>query len=210
VVAVLIAVVSMVSAGVIWRASMAQSNATGADRAGLITTVQYEAAYANTVSKLYGEAHYATQHARYQARAAALQALGDAAARNEAEWVKQFVVTNLANLSPLTADPAYRTAEGGLDLDARMTDLRAADADLRDLDPQQDFNAADRSYRESQVLVSTVIVFAVALFFLTLAQITRHKIRLALAAIGGAVFLIGLSAVLITEMCFVLFPLIAA
>lgn len=203
VVAVLIAVVSVVSAGVIWRASIAESSATSADRQGLITTVKYEAVYAENVSTLYEEARYAAHHARYQARVTALQAQGDAAARTEAEWVRQIVIT-LSSFTPLTTDPAYRTAGGGLDLDARLEDLRAADADLRDLDPQQEFDAADRFYTEAQVLVSTVTLFAVALFFLTLAEITRHKIRLGLAAVGAVVFLAGLSVVLVAELYFLL------
>nr|HID15119.1 hypothetical protein [Anaerolineae bacterium] len=74
------------------------SSATAVDRQGLITTVKYEAAYAHTVSTLYEEARYAVQHARYQARVAALQALGDAAARSEAEWVRQIVISRNSTL----------------------------------------------------------------------------------------------------------------
>jgi hypothetical protein len=201
IVAVLIAVVSVASAGVIWRASLAGSSASSADRQGLIATVKYEAAYAQTVSTLYEEARYASQHARYQARVDMLEALDDDAAHSEAEWVKQIVV-NLGSFTLLATDPTYRTADGGLDLDARLGDLRAADADLRDLDPQQDFAAADRYYSESQLLVSAVIVFAVALFFLTLAEITRHRVRVALAVAGVVVFLIGLGGVLVAEAYF--------
>lgn len=207
IVAVLIAVVSMISAGVIWRASLAGSSATTADRRGLIATVKYEAAYAQTVSTLYEEARYASQHARYQARVDALAALDDDAAHSEAEWVKQIVV-NLGSFTLLATDPTYRTADGELDLDARLDDLRAADADLRDLDPQQDFAAADRYYRESQLLVSAVIVFAVALFFLTLAEITRHRARVALAVAGAVVFLVGLGGVLVAEAYFAISRLV--
>ncbi len=209
IVAILIAVVSVISAGVIWRASMAGSNASDADRRGLVTTVQYEASYAQTVSTLYQEARYATQHARYQARVATLQAQDSKAAHTEAEWVNEILIS-MALFTPLTTDPAYRTSDGGLDLDKRLADLRDADADLRDLGPQQKFDAADQFHTEAQVLLSIVIIFAVALFFLTLAEITRHKIRFGLAAVGIAIFLLALGGLLVTELYFVLPRLIAA
>jgi hypothetical protein len=198
IVAILIAVVSVVTAGVIWRASLAGSNASTADRRGLVTTVQYEAAYAETVSMLYEEAHYAAQFDYYQARVEALQAQGDPAARSEAGWVSQ-IVDSLASFTPLTTDPAYRTADGRLNLDARLATMRAADASLDEFNPQQHFTAADWFYFESELLISAVIIFAVALFFLTLAEITRRRIRIGLAVVGVLVFLFGLGGVVVAE-----------
>jgi len=209
IVAILIALVSIISAVVVWRASMAGSNASDAERLGLVTTVQYEAAYAQTVLMLYQETHYATQHARYKARVDALQAQEGTGARTEAEWVTQIMV-NLALFTPLTTDPDYQTSGGGLDLDKRLEDIRDADADLRNIDPQQAFADADQYYAKAQVLISFVIVFAVALFFLTLAEITQHRIRIGLAAIGTVIFLIGLGGALITELYFVISRLITA
>jgi hypothetical protein len=191
IVAILIAVVSVASAGVIWRASMAVSSAAAADRHGLVDTVQYEAAFAQNVSMLYQEARYAGQHDSYRARVETLRGSDLPGARSEAEWVDQ-IAGGLALFTPLAGDPAYRTQDGRLDLERRLDDLRAADADLRDLDPQAEFAAADELYVESQVLVSTVIVFAVALFFLTLAEMTRSRARVGLAITGGAMFVLGL------------------
>ncbi len=198
VVAVFIAVVSVVSAGVIWRASLAGSSASTADRRGLVTTVQYEAAYAETVSMLYQEAHYVAQFDLYRARVAALQAQGDPAAQSEAGWVSQ-IVDSLASFTPLTPDPAYRTADGRLNLDARLATMRAADASLGEFNPQQHFTAADWFYFESELLISAVIIFAVARFFLTLAEITRHRVRIGLAVVGVLVFLLGLGGVIVAE-----------
>jgi hypothetical protein len=207
-VAILIALVSVISAVVVWRASMAAGSGSAVDHRGLVDTVKYEAACAQTVAMLYQEADYVTQHALYQARVDTLQAQDSAAASTEAEWVSQIVV-NLALFTPMTTDSDYQTAGGGVDLDKRLDDIRAADPDLRDMDPQQQFTDADQYYTEAQVLISFVIVFAVALFFLTLAEITRHKIRVGLAAIGTVIFLIGLSGVVIAEAYFVVSRLIA-
>ncbi len=203
VVAILIAVVSVVSAGVVWRASLAGSSAATADRQGLVTTVTYEAAYAQTVSRLYEEARYAAQFAFYQARLKALKAQGDPAARSEAGWVSQ-IVDGLAAFTPLTTDPAYRTADGRPNLDARLADLRTADAALRDLDPQQHFATADWLYFESEALTSAIVIFAVALLFLTLAEITRRRIRVGFGIVGVLVFLLGLGGVLIAEIYVIL------
>ena len=208
-VAILIALVSVISAAVVWRASMVSGSGSAADHRGLVDTVKYEAAYAQIVSMLYQEADYVTQYALYEARVDALQAQDSSAARTEAEWVSQIVI-NLALFTPMTTDSEYQSSGGGVDLDKRLDDIRAADPDLRDLDPQQQFTDADQYYTEAQVLISFVIVFAVALLFLTLAEITRHKIRIGLAAIGTVIFLIGLSGVVIAEAYFVVSRLIAA
>jgi hypothetical protein len=208
IVAILIAVVSVISAAVIWRASMAGSSASTADRQGMIDEIQYQAAYAQTVARLYEEARYASQHDSYQARVTALEDLDGAAAQKEAEWINQVVI-NLALFTPLATEAKYRTSSGGLDLAARLDDIRAADADLRDLNPQQSFDAADQYYIEAQVLIAAVIVFAVALFFLTLAEITSHKLRFGLALAGVVIFLIGLGGALIGELYFMLSRLIA-
>lgn len=208
IVAILIAIVSVISAAVIWRASIAGSSASTADREGLIAEIQYQAAYAQTVARLYEEARYASQHDSYRARVTALEDVDGAAAQKEAEWINQVVI-NLALFTPLATEAKYRTSNGRLDLDARLDDLREADADLRDLNSQQSFDAADQYYTEAQVLVAAVIVFAVSLFFLTLAEITRHKLRFGLAIAGVVAFLIGLGGALIGELYFVLSRLIA-
>jgi len=209
IVAILIAIVSVVSAGVAWRASMAGSSGSSVDREGLDTTMRYEAAYALTVSALHQEARYAAQYTRYQARVDALESQDGPAARSEAEGVREIVEV-LALFTPLATDSDYHTSDGRLDLDRRLDDLRAADADLRDLDPQQEFDTADQFYTETLALVSIVVLFALSLFFLTLAEITRHKLRLGLAAVGVVIFIVGLGGVLVTELYFVLSRLVAA
>ncbi|MBN1954226.1 MAG: hypothetical protein JW900_04155 [Anaerolineae bacterium] len=206
VVAVLIAIVSIVSAAVVWRAAMAEGSAAAADRQGIITTIKYEAAYAENVRMLYQEAQYAAQHLKYQVRATTLRASDDTGARGEAQWVEQIVV-GLSGFTPLTTDSAYHNADGSLDLESRLADLRAADADLRDLDAQQDFDQADRCYAESQLLVAAVSIFAASLFFLTLAEITRRRIRILLAIAGAGFVGLGLLAVAGIEAYFLVFRL---
>ncbi len=152
---------------------------------------------------LYQEARYATQYTRYQARIAALQEYQDAASQIEARWIQQIVI-GLSSFTPMVTDPSYRTSDGGLDLEARLEDMWAADPDLRDLDPQGDFSAANQYYIEAQLLAGMVIPLIVSIAFLTLAEIVRSRARIILALVGAALFLLGLAGALITELYFVL------
>ncbi|TET54657.1 MAG: hypothetical protein E3J64_01600 [Anaerolineales bacterium] len=198
-VAILIAIVSMVSAGVVWRAAIAESNATTSERGGLIDSVKREAALATDVSTLLWEARYAAAHTLYAARLTVLEGEDDVGARREAEGLA-LIAESLAEFTPLATDEEYRTAAGGLDLDARLSDLRDLNPDLRDLDPDEQFGEADRYHLESRLLLAVVVVFAVSLFFLTLAEIvvTRH-IRYVLAALGSLMFLAGLVGIVAAE-----------
>ena len=194
-VAVLIAVVSMASAGVVWRAAIAESSATTSEREGVIEAVKREAALAADVSTLLWEARYAADHTLYLARLGVLEGDEDAAAVTEAEGLA-VIADSLAGFTPLATDQSYRTADGGLDLDARLADLRDLNPDLRDLDPSSHFSEADRHHLESRMLLSVVVVFAVSLFFLTLAEITPHRARYVLAAVGCLAFLAGVAGVI--------------
>jgi hypothetical protein len=199
VVAVAIALVSMASVGVVWRATIAQSSATTLEREGVIEAVKREAALGADISTLLWETRHAADHALYSARLGVLEGDDDSAAIAEAEGLA-LIVDALADFTPLATDPAYRTADGGFDLDARLADLRDLNPDLRDLDPSAQFDEADRYHLESRLLLSVVVVFSVSLFFLTLAEITVRRVRYLLASVGGLVFLLGAGGAVAAEL----------
>ncbi len=202
-VAILIAAVSMASAGVVWRAAIAESRATTSEREGMIAAVKREAAMAADVSTLLWEARYAADHALYLARLSVLEGDEDVGADAEAEGLA-VIVDSLAGFTPLSTDESYRTSDGGFDLDARLDDLRGLNPDLQDVEPGKYFSEADRYHLESRLLLSAVVVFAISLFFLTLAEITPHRARYVLAAAGGLIFLGGLAGVIAAELYCVL------
>lgn len=194
-VAILIAIASMASAGVVWRATIAESSATTSERAGVIEVVKREALLASDVTTLMWEADQAADYMLYLAQYNVLTGIDDSAAAKEAEGVA-VMVDSLAGISPLATDESYQTADGGLDLDARLADIRAANVDLRDLDPSEYFAEADRYHLESRLLLTTVVVFAISLFFLTIAEITQRRARYVLALVGAGIFLIGVVGVI--------------
>jgi hypothetical protein len=217
IIAVAIALVTVTAAVVVWRASIVLSNASDADREGIINTTKAEAALAEDVRFLYQEAVYAVKYDLYQVQidylqgqAPRLKSAGDAAgglaAEAEARWLGE-AAKGLKDFSPLTKNDRYRTTSGAFNLEKRLDDLRAENKDLRDLSPDSDFHRADRLYNEAELLIVTVSVLSVSLFFYTLAQITRRRIRVLFALGGLGVFLIALLAVASVE---VYFNLIAA
>ena len=193
---VLIAVVTVLTAVVVWRASRLSGEATDADRHGMINTLKASAAKAENLAYLYQqEADLAQSHVLFEAqinylrgRAGEFAASADGAAvaailNSEADALLLIDQGTVASV-PLAADAKYRRADGTFDLDTRLQDLAAENPDLAALDPGQDFAKADRLDRKALYLALTVIVFAAALFLLTLAQITRRRTRRLYLAVG--------------------------
>ena len=193
---VLIAIVSVLTAAVVWRASVASGAATDADRRGIISTLKSAAADAEDLAYLYQqEADLAQRHVLLQAqidylrrRASEFAATADGAGvaailNSEADALLMADQGTVAGV-PLVADTRYRRADGTLDLDMRLQDLAAENPDLAALDPGQDFAQADRLDDKALYLALTVIAFALALFALTLAQITKRRSRRLFLVLG--------------------------
>lgn len=77
------------------------------------------------------------------------------------------------------------------DRGAALANLLAQDLNYQELHPEQRAAAADTVQAKTLQLVGVGIVFALALFFLTLAQLSRAGRRGALTAVGALVILAG-------------------
>jgi len=186
---VLIAVVTVLTAAVVWRASVLNSQATGSNRQGIINTLKAAAAKAENLAYLYQQEADLAQthvllraqidylHARAEEWAASADGAAVAASLNsEADALLIADEGTVAN-TPLATDKEYLRDDNTFDFDARLEDLAAENPDLAALDPEEDFAQADRLDDKGLYLALTVIIFALALFALTLAQITKHWIR---------------------------------
>lgn len=194
--AILIAVVTTITAVMVWRASMLSSEATGAERAGLINTLKAEAARSENLAYLYQqEADLAQSHILLQAQINYLRSQANTFGAMEDGATSAAVLDAEATAlvladegtraaTPLIYNSQYRLEDGTFDLEARLEALTAEHPDLAALDPTADFERADRMNDQSLYLGLTVIVFAVALFALTLAEITKRPIRRVYLAIG--------------------------
>ena len=193
---VLIAVVTVLTAAVVWRVSVLSSEATGADRLGTINTLKAAAAKAENLAYLYQqEADLAQTHVLLRAqidylrrRADEFAASADGAAvaailNSEADALLMADQGTVA-ITPLVADKRYRREDNTFDLDVRLQDIAAENPDLAALEPGQDFAQADRLDDKALYLALTVIIFALALFALTLAQITKRRIRWLFLSVG--------------------------
>jgi hypothetical protein len=91
------------------------------------------------------------------------------------------------------ADKRYRLEDNTFDFDVRLEDIAAENPDLAALNPEQDFAQADRLDDTGLYLSLTVIIFALALFALTLAQITKHWARWLFLSVGVIITLAAVS-----------------
>jgi hypothetical protein len=215
---VLIGVVTVLTATVVWRASVSSDGANGADRQGIINTLKAAAAKAENLAYLYQqEADLAQSHVLLQAQIDYLHGRADEVAAGEKGSTEASILNSEADAlliadqgtvanTPLAANTKYRLEDGTFDLDARLEDIAAENPDLAALDPGQDFAQADKLDNKALGLALTVIIFALALFALTLAQITKSRIRLLFLA-GGVI--IAVAALLTTAGLELFFRLVA-
>jgi hypothetical protein len=204
---VLIAVVTVLTAAVVWRASVSSDGATGADRQGIINTLKAAAAKAENLAYLYQqEADLAQSHVLLQAQIDYLRGRADEIAAGEKGSAEAAILNSEADAlliadqgtvanTPLAANTRYRLEDGTFDFDARLRDIAAENPDLAALDPGQDFAQANRLDDKALFLALTVIIFALALFALTLAQITKSRIRLLFLGAGVIMTAVALLAV---------------
>ncbi len=193
-VAFAIFLVSITTALVMWRGSIVSSAGSDASRTGLIDALKKEASSSENIRTFYEEAQFGQQYAMTVAELDAMEQSGDAAAATQARQLRQFLMPSLQEIAPLTADPAYLKPDGSYDLDKRLADLNAQYPDLAKLNPQASFNVAGQYSAEQRWLMLDAILFAVALFWLTLAQISQKRLRWTTLGIGGIVYLIGIVA----------------
>lgn len=199
-----IAIVSITTAVVTWRASAVSSSASDLNRIGLIDALKREAAAGENIRKLYQEADFAQRYAAYAAELRVLENSADPVAQAEARQLKQLLLPGLAQVSPLATNPAYLKPDGTFNLDKRLADLNAENPDLAQLDPEKSFRRAEQYSSEQRWLTLNIVILVLALFWLTLAQITGKRLRLVTFTVGGLIYLIALIWLAGTELVFFL------
>lgn len=192
IIAVVIAIVSVSTAFAAWRASMVSSAAGDAIRQGLIDTVKRQAAYSEDWRRTYEEAGYAQTYAVTLAQVSAFENSSITAAQEQAAIMRQYLLPNLQLVAdPLTTDEKYQKADGTYDLDLRFQDLEASVPDISTLDPQASFTLADQYSSEQRWLTAGVVLLAVSLFWLALAEVSAKSSRLITFFVGIAIYLAG-------------------
>lgn len=217
VIAILIAIVTVIGAFLAWRASTVGGSAADADREGILSTVSRERVQTDNRTRLYNDLRIFTDYAQNREMALFLkQDAQELAEMGQTEQVESLL--READACEDLADSAYgfldypqyvkedSVGRKTYDAEGYMQASLAVEARTQDLNPDDDFQKANRLHLREQRLVGTIIILAVALLFLTLAQITQSFLRYVFATIGLSAFLAALVIGAVIEVAALLQP----
>lgn len=175
-IAVLIAAISIVAALTTWRAEVAGSSASEANRNGGTNALSFEGATVTFLAQAQGEQqkllHYLDVAAATKELAAQAAGATDPAVKADLTrrlQVEQRVVED----DQFTYPAEYVTATGTFDVDRRVTDLLRQNR-VED-ESAKEFRAADGLQKHRRTLVRLDILLVGALALCTLAQVSRRR-----------------------------------
>ncbi|MBE0669483.1 MAG: hypothetical protein IH588_02745 [Anaerolineales bacterium] len=194
-IAAMIALASITTALVTWRASMAGSQAGDAIRQGLIDAVKQQASTNE-------EGGYAQTYAATLAQIEAFEKSGVSTAEAQAKNLRQYLLPSLQLFSTnLTTDPKYLKSDGTYDLEQRFAELQAQSPNSS-LDPEASFKAADLYGAEQRWLTMDIVLLAISLFWLAFAELNTGRSRFFTLLIGVGLYLISLTWFGVVEIAF--------
>lgn len=193
-IAIMIAIASATTALVTWRASMVGSEAGNAIRQGLIDAVKKQAAANESWSQTYEEAGYAQVYAITLAQVEAFEESNDSTAQAQAKNLRMYLLPSLQLLSqPLGTDKKYLKSDGTYDLDLRFADLQAQTPNLASIDPEASFKLSEIYSAEQRWLTVDIILLAISLFWLALAEINVGRPRVIMMIVGLGIYFLSLA-----------------
>lgn len=191
---ILIAITTICGALTAWRANTASNTAEDADFAGLSALIQ--AQEAEIVNNLLVYEHYRafTSYTRYNALGDQVsEEFADADRERSEHW-------GVALGLEYTFFPTrYIKPDGSYNVQRELDELWAESNSLADLDSQAHFDQAQTFRDKDYYLTATLIVFAIAFFFFTVAQVVKNVLRFPLALLGVGALLLASLAVLFLE-----------
>ena len=204
-IAILIALVSLTMALAAWRTNVIGSSAADANRQGLSDALQKGAAQNEDWRRVYEEARYASQFAIETAAADAMDASKDKSLNAASRNLRQYLLPKLQLQSePLGTQEKYLRSDGTFDIEKRFADLEADSPDLLALDPAVSFARADQYFSEQRWLTVGILLLAISLFWLGLAEIQAGRGRGTNLTLGIGAYLVGLLFFLIVEAVFII------
>ena len=198
----MIAVVTVISALVAWRAALASQDSGEADFRGLVATVNAEEAW--VLSEIKVAEHYQAflSYTRYNELGNkiydALQA--EPVDASELEQQKSDSWGIAFGLQSLFFPSRYLLPDGTYDSQREMDELLADEQRARDTRAETHFEEGDNLRRKANLLVDMLILLGVSFWFFTLAQIIEHKAKILFAFAGGFLLAVGSFAALIIEL----------
>lgn len=188
VVAVLVAVVTVLGASAVCLAAVAVSSAGDMDFSGLDISIR--AQKAEIINHINAYEHYRafTDYLRYDELG---YQVDDVAEQNEAWGVAEAIRYEFFNSRYLSTDRLF------YDITRELNSEWAEDTQQEDLNPQPYFDEADTLRVISSSRAGMMIVFAVSFWFLTLAQATEKSIKYLWISLGVLFALSGIFGLLV-------------
>ncbi|MEP7133799.1 MAG: hypothetical protein ABI904_02585 [Chloroflexota bacterium] len=200
-IAVLIALVSLSTALAAWRTNVVGSNASDANRQGMIDAVKKGVGQNEDWRRVYEEAGYGRDFVVASAGADAMEASGDKSLKATAVNLRQYLLPNMQLLSdPLGTQKKYLKPDGTFDLEKRFADLEADAPDLAALDPAASFKLAEQYSSEQRWLTIGTVLLVISLFWFGMAELTKERARLINLLIGAGIYLVGVVFFFIVEL----------
>ena len=179
----MLAAIGLAAALIAWRTSVAAGAADGAAGAGL------DAARQRAASVIVGEGLTARSTEAY---------VDFERARRRAELLDEDGQASVAQLARMEATshwflvrPEYLGPDGAYQPDRQRAALLAADEQRIDIQPDPHFVTADLEQARIRNLLVAGILIALALPFLTIAEVSRGRLRIGTLTGGTAVFALG-------------------
>jgi hypothetical protein len=196
-VALLIAVVSIVGAVVAWRASEASGASTDADLAALRATVNLTET--RTVGALRAYSDYAGFVDYYEMRQfiKAVQA-NEGALDDDFDTIAD--AQDAMTLAGFTFTQGYLRRDGTYDVQRQLDEAIADAARRRDINAAPHIQDGEDARSKSDKLLLALTVLVVSLVFFTLIEAADTRLRYALLAVGVSLALVGSVGALLIEL----------
>ncbi len=193
VVAILIALITVTGALVAWRASVAADGAGDADNGGLRAMLNVEETRASNGVNGYEAYGAFVNYARYQR-------LGSLLEDDPALDAERADANDLALANQFLFDNKFLNRDGTYDLQRQLGELWADASRERDLNPEPQFQEADKLRARSNWLLAVVAFLAVGLVLLTLVEAVADRLQTVFTGLGAVILVAGIALALWIEL----------
>jgi hypothetical protein len=192
-VALLIAVVTVIGAVVAWRASVADDGAGDADFAGLRASLNAEETRALNAVNAYEHYGAYTTYWRYNALGNALADEIEAAPEEAVDVLdrQRAEAYDLADANQDLFPNRFLNRDGTYSVAREMGEAWADAAREKDLYPDPQYAEADQLRAKSNRLLGSITILGVALVALTLVETVGGRLKLLLVLLGTALAIAG-------------------
>lgn len=193
IVAILIAVATVIGAIVAWRSSVADDGAGDADFAGLRASVQAEETRALNYVNAYENYGAYANYRRYNDLGDLIAADQEAAPEEEADVLERQRADNhdLAISNQRLFPNKFLDRDGSYNVKRQIAEMWADAARQNDLNPDPQFAEAEKLRSKANMLLVAVTILAIALVFYTLVESLGDRMRYVMVALGSLCMLAG-------------------